>query len=170
MITTYRDFVLSKEAPFYEIKARKSFRLIHCGLGLTTELLELIQSRNRDNTIEESGDLLWYLILTSDVLSILPESLPLYYEPKIENEITIDRLIKETEAFVSLIKKDVIYTKSKKLENQFNLMWLAYLRHVKNCNLTVEYLIKMNMDKLGLRYEKAFTPEESETRKDKVNG
>lgn len=167
LLTNYQRFVLSKAAPPYPITNEKSFQLLHCALGLATETLELIQSRSRENTIEEMGDLAWYLLLTVEVLKILPESLPTYYEYKIDNEITSDTLISCVEEFVSLIKKEVIYTKSQKLELSFNKLWTAYLKHARHCNLYLEFIIEQNQLKLNTRYQAAFTPEESETRKDK---
>ena len=166
ILQEYESFVCTKEAPAPSLD-KQQIRLLHCALGLSTEILELDQSSSRTNTIEEMGDLLWYLTLTKNVLNI-PE-LEIELKVKHINEMTLEPLKVHVEAFVSLIKKHVIYTKPQELEESFYLMWFSFLRHCVACNLPIEYIIDENRLKLDERYKSVFTPEESEARRDKTS-
>jgi NTP pyrophosphatase (non-canonical NTP hydrolase) len=162
----YQSFVRSKAAPAYAT-SQKQFDLLHAGLGLATEVLELNLSHSRTNTLEELGDCLWYLTFLSTSLSINPDDLDTDYPNKVDVPLTLHDFTSSSEVMISLIKKHVIYTKEQDLHTQFYHVWLSFIRHLRSCNTDLFYLIGTNMDKLNTRYKSSFTPEESEQRKDK---
>lgn len=168
-----KEVVLAKEAPPQAIIARIDTRLAHCGLGLSTEYLELLQSTSASNTLEELGDLLWYLMLTASTLQIPPNSLITRQAyDRNSNNLSLEELGKSVEEFASLIKKHIIYKKPQddKLRTTFFEMWSLFLIHCAACNTSLPFLLAANKLKLGIRYKEGFTADESEQRKDKQEG
>ncbi len=166
----YRTFVLKKAAAPHIVN-NIEFELLHCALGLATEILELQQSTTSENTEEELGDLLWYLTYTSKVLNITIEGMEQEFEvTKIDshaNFLPQNVLAANIETFVSKVKKKVIYRQEINIETNFVDMWMTFCYYCKICNLTLEGLIDSNIDKLNKRYEGSFTKEESISRNDK---
>lgn len=166
ILTDYQDFVLKKAAPTTPINHH--FHLIHASLGLATELLELQQSTDRDNTIEELGDFLWYLILTKAALNIPDGSFLLHFLQENEHDLnSTASLLSTTENFLSQVKKQVIYQHVVPLPHHFSLVLFAFKRYISDFNIPLEYLILENKNKLNKRYTTTFSQEESAKRRDK---
>ncbi len=164
-LAPYQEFVLQKAAPAYHI-GDHHFHLLHAALGLSTELLELMQSTTRTNTIEELGDMYWYLSFASHHCGIY--EIPIITGKLNTNILTERVLIEEVEVWVSLVKKLVIYTKPQVLQEPLLLVWNAFQNHLSACHIELEELEALNIAKLRIRYSTTFSPEESEARKDKV--
>lgn len=170
LLIPYSHFILEKEAPPPNLN-ETGIRLVHCALGISTEILELDQSRTRENTIEELGDTLWYLTLTACVIGqVQLTQLPLYtkLDPN-QNEIQVDVLKEKAEVFLSLCKKMLIYQHNvpDQLTQAFYDLWQAFLMMCKSCNVAVEWLIDHNQQKLMKRYQAKFSSQEAEERRDK---
>lgn len=165
-LTSYQEFVLSKAAPPYATDPF-SFQLLHAALGLSTELLELLIAAEKDddeNLIEELGDFYWYLSLASYHLGIFVIDPP----PSSSNPPHLAKdIVVSTEAFVSLVKKQVIYQVPQTLQDPLLKIWEAFYNVLDDCNITLFKLEERNRNKLNKRYASTFTPEESEVRKDK---
>ena len=165
----YQNFVLSKEAPPPSLTATQ-VRLVHGALGLATETLELSQSHDRTNTIEELEDILWYLMLNASVLEINLHNLELElpFDPK-QNSLPYNDLEAKVEEYLSLCKKLLIYGQEVHLQvgEAFKELWKAFLIHISACNISLPILIEGNTAKLSKRYASSFSQEESALRKDK---
>lgn len=174
-LSTYTEFVLSKAAPPRTELTEKNAQLAHVALGLSTEMLELSLSTSAHNTLEEMGDLLWYIVLGRATLNI-PELLfndnqcdLSVTQIKKENILPLKNLTIEIEDLVSSIKKQVIYNKPQaNLPAKLMIVWFCFTRYMLACNLTLDEIISHNEAKLNKRYAASFTPEESEQRKDKT--
>lgn len=162
----YQDFVQLKAAPFHQISVEE-FDLLHTSLGLATELLELELSRSRENTIEECGDLLWYFTLGTLTLGIKAHTMLGSASSDQGQPLPMDNLTCHIEAFISEVKKAVIYKQERDIMTPFLTAWVAFTDYLSACNIPLNQLIKENMAKLEKRYAEAFTTDESELRKDK---
>lgn len=165
MFKDYQQFVLSKAAPPRPINER-DFQLLHAALGLSTEFLEYDIAHNREDILEEVGDLVWYMMLTAHAVEFPVTNLPDSVEPR--NHPLLD-LSTDIERFVSLIKKHCIYgaDKTKELPLVFYSMWRSFVAFCQDEEIELDVLIAENQDKLNKRYAAAFTTQESEDRKDK---
>lgn len=168
MLTDYRDFVLLKASPSRSIP-ESHFHLTHACLGLTTEYLELILSTSRENTEEELGDFLWYLILTAHALEFNIDNLPLEVPPKERKSLTIKTLGDMLENFISLCKKEIIYGNPQQgvLITCFFGLWREFLFHLQSCEFPLDLCLVQNKEKLNKRYQATFSQEEAAERKDK---
>ena len=164
----YQQFVLSKAAPPRNI-ALTDFNLIHSCFGLGTEYLELIMSSTRENTDEELGDFLWYLMLSAHAIEYdiysLPQSMPL----KDSKPLTIKQLGDRLENFLSVCKKQIIYGNPQDavMHKAFYELWVEYIFHLQSCNFPLQLCISANINKLNERYQASFSQEEAAARKDK---
>ena len=169
----YSEFILLKAAPSTSIGQTK-FHLLHCGLGIATELMEALQSNSRENTQEELGDFLWYLTLLKETLGVSNSAyLEMLQEPEGKtnsNTLFWDILTHQTEEMCSLIKKHCIYGSHKleEIQEQFETLVHTFVVTSLACNNPIGLLITTNMEKLDKRYKESFSQEESEERKDKV--
>lgn len=167
MFESYQQFVLQKEAPPPKLSPT-SIRLVHVALGIATETMELSLSNTRTNTEEELGDLCWYFFLAFDVLYIDLTSLPTEGTYDIhQNELPNRVFERQVENFVSCCKKALIYQQDILVEEELLATWVAFLSLVRACNLSLEYLLASNQEKLEKRYKEKFTKEESIQRNDK---
>lgn len=169
MFNDYKLFVLTKASPSRELP-EDHFHLLHACLGLSTEYLELCLSSSRTNTEEELGDFLWYMVLAAHALDQDLTTLPVELPPKERGSLTIKRLGEMLEAFVSIVKKHIVYgnDQSKILPKTYYGLWVEFMYHLQSCNYPLELCIAMNMDKLNKRYKNTFSQEEAEARKDKA--
>lgn len=164
----YQQFVLSKAAPPRDLPA-SYFHLVHVSFGLGTEYLELIMSSTRENTDEELGDFLWYLMLTTYAINYdiatLPRSMPL----KDSKPLTIKQLADRLENFLSVCKKQVIYNNPQDavMHKAFYELWVEYIFHLQSCNFPLQLCISANINKLNERFQSSFSQEEAAARKDK---
>ena len=165
----YQQFVLSKAAPSRTLDS-KYFNLIHACFGLGTEYLELIMSSTRENTDEELGDFLWYLMLTAKAVNYDVQTLPDALPPREARPLTIRQLGDMLENFLSICKKQIIYNNPQDalIHKAFYGLWIQYIYHLQSCNFPLALAISTNMEKLNCRYEFAFTQKEAAERKDKV--
>jgi len=170
VLQTYKDFVIARAAPSYQLSPN-DFDLLHVALGLSTEVLELLISKSKDNTEEELGDLLWYLVFGSSVLHLDCDQLyTIYnsseYNPH-DNSVSKVDLVSSIEAFVSRVKKKCIYNQDIAVHVEFLDVWNMFCIHCKACKITLHELITSNTEKLSKRYKTKFTQSESISRNDK---
>lgn len=159
----YLNCVLQKAAPYRHL-SQDNFDLLHCGIGLTTELLELQLSSpySADHDKEEElGDMLWYLTLASAILKV--------HLPHIDPIVQVSRLklIDKAERFASLIKRHTIYGVPQNLVEPFLDLWRTFNDTIHSEGYTLDQLRTSNIEKLNKRYKASFTPEESQERNDK---
>lgn len=169
MLNEYSKFVDRKAAPPRELSVL-DFHLLHCALGLATEILELSLSNTRENTEEEIQDLCWYGMLTANTCGLPPRELPTSRKfDTHSSRLPLRDLQAATEELVSQIKKHVIYNKPRTITiyECFKAFWDALLLYIDACGYSLELAIVANRTKLDERYKDGFTSEESETRKDK---
>jgi len=136
-----------------------SSRTLHGVLGIQTELMELeLAFRNMDavNTVEEIGDVLWYLAILADEYDIR----------EFDKEITVD----DTAALndiLDMVKKTLFYGKKLDKELMVNFIKTNLNLFAEMCGdlgVTVELAMKTNINKLAIRYPDKFKEEDAENR------
>jgi hypothetical protein len=128
-----------------------------------------VLASSRENTEEELGDFLWYLILTAHSLDYNIDNLPLDVPPVERGSLTIRRLGDMLENFVSIAKKHVIYNNPQGgvIITAFYGLWREFLFHLQSCEYPLDLCLAQNVEKLNKRYKDTFSQEEAAERKDK---
>lgn len=146
--------------------------LLHCAIGLQTEIGELHESaQDLTNKKEEIGDALWYLgafgnwiekecpYLFNQFIIPLPG---LERDYKIESEL-LYQLVIESSKFSDYAKRAVFYSKDpsdwKFVLHLTNKIWQLTDLYCKVYGFTIEDALNANFAKLSLRYPEKFTEE-----------
>lgn len=134
-------------------------RLIHGALGMTTELGELMEHKDRVNFMEEIGDLMWYWAITVDALGLDPLRLQKegrFYNPKgDENPLSFLTLVVVN--WVDEVKKHVFYDKPLSGESVYLSSILFYLEEMVTSRGCWRFgdVLQRNIEKLAVRYKSA---------------
>lgn len=163
------------------VEYHNDFGILHAALGLAGEVFELRNSTSIENSLEEQGDLFFYVIALMQKTDFKIKDLAFYYKPK--NQLVRSYAIWETiaEEAIDCTKKLVIYEQRKKnLPVSTDLLWNSVGRifagdyEMNSCHhveFALSYLrpvIQGNIDKLLKRYPTlTFSTEESHARADK---
>jgi NTP pyrophosphatase (non-canonical NTP hydrolase) len=139
-------------------------RLLHAALGVTTELLELINGTDDLNHKEEIGDVYWYLAIAADELECTFQEL-MSIATKNPQEIEADpgpifvttigelnNLVKRA-CFYGLPFEDVAFGR------QLGNVLLMLENACRDKNVTPEEAMEANIAKLRRRYGEKFTTE-----------
>ena len=167
------------------VVANGGVRMLHCVLGVVTELLELEEvlkefisysdenpyiggSSERDAYIthigEELGDILWYLAIYERINNVDFSKLPLRNSQGF-NSKTIVKLVTD---LTDKYKKAVIYGREDAYENITSLLegtfYLVVSLSKLYCNSDIESIQEANINKLRLRYPDKWDAEHEKNR------
>lgn len=122
----YMSTVLERENKNYAeissvVQEEQNIRLIHSALGVSSELLELIQAisgGDRYEILEELGDLWWFTMLGFDALGVRMDSRMISLDPGAVADAAryglsglTSELMKNVERYVSDVKAVAIYSR-----------------------------------------------------------
>ncbi len=142
----------------------------HMAMGISSEYFEYLMTENHEHTVEEIGDIMWYLACLADVLNI--ELTKPFVDVDYEYNEIQDKLCGCVEKLISAIKKVVIYGKqlSKPDFDEMinNIVYWLYAT-CENESIDFDIVLKNNIDKLAKRYPEKYTDKAATERLDKVN-
>lgn len=167
--------------------------LTHAAIGIIGEVVELGNSTDRDNTIEESGDLEFYIEAAVQSLVAMPATVPvLEFDVRKLVALHVEKCIEEGRqiTFQTIVMQDML-TAAADLLDLSKKLWiygkpldedmtvalcmnigrvLANLRRSYTLNeLTVDAVREANQLKLGIRYPAGvFSEQHAQQRLDKV--
>ena len=142
-------------------------RLLHAIMGLSTEISELIEgyveNKGNKNTLEEIGDMLWYMGLSYSVLNITFEESKIY---KIEDsdyvvpQNVFNKLVILSGNLLDIQKKSIFYGRTLDTDaiiKEFKAIEKLLTSFVNsNFKTSISELMKMNIEKLQKRYPHKF--------------
>jgi len=139
-------------------------RSFHAMLGLVGEVNELKNSRDTVNTIEELGDILWYIaIFLDDNPTLLRDGLD-----KNSDSITdIDNLEDRVIDILDQYKKTMYYGKVLNVKKVYELFTeLVYQVNgiISNYEFSISDIMELNINKLMVRYPNKFNLNDAEVR------
>lgn len=141
-------------------------RVTHAIAGITTEAIEFLGHTDDVNAREEIGDILWYIALLCDELSMNLELL-IDHAQGIETEPGESsgiRLVIAAGDLLDLYKKNSFYFKEHSYQHKTTVI-LAHLHLLcRAFNTTLENEMVRVIEKLRVRYPEKFTREAAENR------
>lgn len=143
----------------FHLDTKSDKKLLHGAIGIITELAELSQGIESDDTInigEELADILWYL-------SIFERELDFELE-EIESENDISNSAAE---ILDIFKKKMYYNKSynvDSLKKYCNGVFSGVKGFCTSYNLDINKLRQNNIDKLKVRFPNKFTSNNANNR------
>lgn len=197
----YQEYALRTEAPMPKVianltgipaspdsKPQEEFannvRLLHAALGLTSDSAELLASKNRINTIEECGDLLWFCAvgaegLGGNIFRSIGGTGGYYGDFELICQET-DSIMKNLQVYAAefsdLVKKKVFYgsefVKGKSgpkinetLQRLLGRIVLSVAAYAQSyLDLTLDDIMQRNITKLEIRYPDKFTEAAAQNR------
>lgn len=174
-----KNVLITESCDFSAIKGRmddRMIRLLHAGLGMSSELTELTDAANREsgidwvNVVEESADLAWYVAVAVNALEFDHEEISSY-----ESSDTVGSLFKHsftslTGAISSttwaignyndLLKKHLFYGRELNMEKMKQTLQQLCVSIAGLCVVsgsTIEEARNTNIKKLRARYGEKFT-------------
>jgi hypothetical protein len=174
IITESKDFNLVKT-----LLDDKMIRLLHAGLGMSSEIAELVRAlKSTDldliNISEEVADIAWYAAIATNALEFDHEKISSLEAEGVEwgktfgtLEICAHTAFWAIGEFNNLLKKSLFHGKILDSERiRHNLMQLcACLSAISYfCKIDLSEARKRNIDKLKIRYGNKFTEESSSNR------
>jgi len=125
---------------------RNATRLLHAAMGITTETIELIETTGQANTIEELGDIFWYLAIMDDVINFYPLAFGLSVDQTV---------LKQAEDIVNYVKRHLFYGKTLELEllrSAAARFYNCLILGINKEGLNLEEIWEANIAKLEKRY------------------
>lgn len=171
LVTEAKNFTSLKE----RLSQERNIRLLHGGIGLSSELAELYTALYKDeldtiNLKEEFGDFGWYLGIMVDELKLDPEDI---FRPKeialdeydFSNKdqtlkILVDSITVNVGEIMDLLKKSIFYGKSldqDQMKEKLKSMVSEINSSLKLYDITLEQAMERNIEKLRARYGEKFT-------------
>ena len=165
------NVLITESCDFTAIQSRidpKMIRLLHAGLGMSSELAELeaaIHKENLDlvNVSEEAGDLQWYIAVAIDILELDHDVISTFECATKENitlQESIDSTVWSVGEFNDQLKKHLFYGRElnlKKLENLLSQLCMAVSGICVCCDKTPFQVRTTNINKLKARFKDKFT-------------
>lgn len=128
------------------LDSHRATRILHAAMGITTETVELIETTGQANTIEELGDIFWYLAIMDDAINFYPLAFELSVD---QTALTLAGDI------VNYVKRHIFYGKTLELELLRSAAARFYNCLVLDINkegLNLEEVWEANIAKLEKRY------------------
>lgn len=181
----YRGFVALKAKLGVDIMAQlteQKAHMLHMAIGVAGEAAELLASNSMENTIEECGDLEFFLeglTINNNIFQANFHSLysMLNVQVKLKNIEELKSIIKllaiEAGTLLDTIKKYTIY--NKKLDTAIlTSSWRVIHNYLEAIyvylGVTRVKVLQMNADKLNKRYKAGYSDKEAQERADKKEG
>lgn len=142
-------------------------RLLHAAMGLSTEGAELIAYTDKQNLVEELGDVLWYVALACDELEITMDEAEEASIGSDEKGITaLENLILAANEILDEMKKSTFYGRKidlPKVVKNLGLVISAVAEIADEEAMTfLDEIMEANIEKLRKRFsEGTFTQEEA---------
>ena len=125
--------------------------LMHMAMGIAGEIAELIGSHDRENTIEELGDLEFFLMGYMQILSIAPQEIALAAEELPEPADFIASFVTVIDDILDVTKRYTIYGKPIDIK-RVNTILARLLINIMNVYSTMsldrEEVLAQNIEKL----------------------
>lgn len=165
---TYRELAIKTESPIDQrlrdrILLRRNIRLLHCIMGIGSELEEIklaIQNGDMINIGEEIADNMWFLSLGADELNFeLPEPSSVFISNTTVS-VELEMITNTVSKLLDIIKKIIFYGREYPVEDIKIALQNIYVCILHLCtlfNLNIDELKKKNIDKLAARYGDKFS-------------
>lgn len=175
---TYHGFVNLKAKPGQDIMATmtpEKCHILHMAVGVAGEAAELFDADSVANTIEECGDIEFFLQgMTLNGSGIGYKE---YHESPRATRTPVpvcqEHIVTHAGYLLDVIKKWAVYNKPLDVEKA-NEHWHAVHSHLDNMYVTLRTnrheIIAANVDKLNKRYAAGYSDKEAQARADKKDG
>ena len=170
-LNDYIKLAVKTESIVDEIKVNT--RLNHGIMGLVTEVGELLEPFMDEenspwthivNIKEEVGDILWYLAIIMDELSLSYDDLVPFINEESSCNIYVLNLVVESSRLQDDLKKHIYYGNEldmNLIEKRVNLFVANLIGIAKELEFTLEEVAETNINKLKARYPNKFTSEDA---------
>lgn len=183
----YRGFVALKAKLGVDIMAQlteQKAHMLHMAIGVAGEASELLETKNKQHTMEECGDLEFFLEgLTINNNQFQTQWIDYRLGTDTANFARIDdsyefaatqvEIVVQAGKLLDFVKKYTIYNKPLDLE-LLRASWQAIHMHLGRLYEFMEVsrldVLKMNADKLNKRYKAGYSDKEAQERADKKEG
>jgi phosphoribosyl-ATP pyrophosphohydrolase len=166
IIKDYTDLALKTELKDYTIKLIPvQFRKLHATMGISTEIAELVGSKDGLNTAEEIGDVFYYIAILCKVLNIEFDELLSNTKADCSQEVqALSLCIIWSGMLLDLSKKEIFYKEKIDDEEFIEILKkvVAFLQafiHLKS--LKLENTLLKNIAKLDKRYGGSFSTDKA---------
>lgn len=145
---------------------------IHLAMGVMGEAVELMTSTSLDNTIEELGDIEFYLEgFTAMGWADPHTSAPYSYNFTVINQDTVVRnIVEDAGMLLDRVKKIAMYQKPADVDELKEIcgnLHLGLERMYIGLNVSRERVLQQNKDKLNKRYAGGYSDKAAQDRADK---
>jgi NTP pyrophosphatase (non-canonical NTP hydrolase) len=164
-MNTYTDFVKTVESTSWH---QPNERLLHAAMGLCTESAETFECTDQQHSLEELGDVCWYIALGLDAIGRSWEDAPILTEAvfldMVRGEDAAVSLTLHSTDILDMVKKAVFYGKAidqDKLYDSFVMVKnvISYGMIFSGMPYTLDEVVNANVKKLTARYPGKFTEE-----------
>ena len=166
-----QNVLITESCDFNPIKDRvddRMIRLLHAGLGLSSELAELVSAMNKPeldlvNMSEEAGDLYWYCAIAINTLGFNHDDMSSFeVDTKIDDSLiaVIQTSVWAVGEFNDLLKKHLFYGRELNMQKMSNLLrqlCMAVSGICVACGKTPAQVRETNINKLRARFGEKFT-------------
>ena len=162
IIKDYTDLALKTELKDYLIKLKPiQFRKLHATIGISTEIGELVNSKDGINTAEEIGDIFYYIAILCKILDLSFENLLTKKEEINYNKTDIlSCVVIAASELLDSTKKEIFYkkyTSNKDFTEKLHLLVEYLFIFIDLKGLKIENILLKNINKLKLRYGEKFS-------------
>jgi NTP pyrophosphatase (non-canonical NTP hydrolase) len=139
----------------------RQLQLLHCVLGICGEVGEIVEDlENKENVIQEVGDVTWYMAIGLDAIGFDMENL----ETEVNYEGTYDDLVIQSAILADIVKRHVYY------KTEFNFeKFITTMGMILSClegialeySFNIETALENNIKKLQIRYPYKFSTDKA---------
>lgn len=176
--TTYAEFVESKRKDPQQIADELGSQpsncdAVHMAMGVVGEAIELLIATDLDNTLEELGDLEFYLTGFENLGWVKGwKSYPHSYSFGVVSQHQIKlNIVEDAGTILDLVKKATMYQKDIDLpafRDAFRQIHLGMEQMYVGLTYTREEVLQRNVDKLNKRYAQGYSDKAAQDRADKI--
>lgn len=174
-----KNVLITESTDFEPIKARideRMIRLLHAGLGMSSELTELTDAAYKENVdwvniAEEGADILWYTAVAVNALGLDHDAVSRFESSVVEEKMVCAKNLEDLEVAIAsatcaageyndFLKKHLFYGKPlnvEKLTNALSKMCASVSGICVIAGMSIEEARDRNINKLKIRYGQKFT-------------
>lgn len=166
------DYIINSAKTFKDREIgidAKTTDLLHCVVGINTEVGELLQAINIDhnqdpiNTKEEVGDIAWYAANLARLINFTPPVLGEIKLLEIGPSTHVNLLVVRSSELMDHFKRGIYYFKGLDeavIKEKLNSIFILLYGFCNAMEISIEDCYQTNIDKLAKRYPgNFFTPE-----------